>query len=40
MPAIIAEAGGCGLLEEDAVRLLSTGVANALRHLGMLPGEP
>jgi predicted deacylase len=40
VPAIIAEAGGCGLLSEDAVELLATGVRNALRHLGMLPGEP
>jgi hypothetical protein len=40
IPAIIAEAGGCGLLSEDAVELLATGVRNALRHLGMLPGEP
>jgi len=39
-PAIIAEAGGCGLLSEEAVDLLATGVVNALRHLGMLPGEP
>jgi hypothetical protein len=39
-PAIIAEAGGCGLLSEDAVDLLATGVRNALRHLGMLPGTP
>jgi uncharacterized protein len=40
IPAIIAEAGGYGLLSEDAVDLLATGVRNALRHLGMLPGEP
>jgi predicted deacylase len=39
IPAIIAEAGGCGLLSDDAVELLATGVRNALRHLGMLPGE-
>jgi predicted deacylase len=39
-PAIIAEAGGCGLLSEEAVDLLVTGVRNALRHLGMLPGAP
>src|SRR6478672_2257723 len=39
-PAIIAEAGGCGLLSEEAVDLLATGVRNALRHLGMLPGTP
>jgi uncharacterized protein len=39
-PAIIAEAGGCGLLSDAAVDLLATGVRNALRHLGMLPGTP
>jgi predicted deacylase len=40
VPAIIAEAGGCGQLEEDAVRLLVDGARNALRQLGMLPGDP
>jgi uncharacterized protein len=38
IPAIIAEAGGCGRLEEDAVAMLVDGVRNALRSLGMLPG--
>ena len=40
VPAIIAEAGGRGQLEEDAVQLLVTGVRNVLRRLEMLPGEP
>jgi predicted deacylase len=40
VPAIIAEAGGRGQLEEPAVRLLMDGVRNVLQHLGMLPGEP
>ncbi len=40
IPSIIAEAGGCGLLDEDAVQLLAGGVRNVLRHLEMLPGEP
>jgi predicted deacylase len=40
IPAIIAEAGGCGRLEETAVRLLADGVRNVLRHLRMLPGAP
>jgi predicted deacylase len=40
VPAIIAEAGGCGQLEEAAVQLLVDGVRNVLRHLKMLPGEP
>jgi uncharacterized protein len=39
VPAVIAEVGGCGLLEEDAVRMHLDGIANALRHLEMLPGE-
>jgi predicted deacylase len=39
VPAVIAEVGGRGLLEDDAVRTHLDGLANALRHLGMLPGE-
>ncbi len=39
VPAVIAEAGGCGLLEEDAVRVHLDGLTNALRHLRMLPGD-
>jgi uncharacterized protein len=38
IPAIIAEAGGAGRLEEHAVTLLGDGVRNALRLLEMLPG--
>ncbi|HKC77175.1 MAG TPA: succinylglutamate desuccinylase/aspartoacylase family protein [Gaiellaceae bacterium] len=38
IPAIIAEAGGRGQLEEEAVALLVEGVQNALRSLEMLPG--
>jgi uncharacterized protein len=38
IPAIIAEAGGCGQLEPAAVELLVRGVRNALRTLEMLPG--
>jgi hypothetical protein len=37
---VIAEAGGCGQLEEAATTLLVSGVRNVLRHLEMLPGEP
>jgi predicted deacylase len=40
IPAIIAEAGGRGQLEEEAVQLLVDGVRNVLRRLRMLPGEP
>jgi uncharacterized protein len=39
IPAVIAEAGGCGQLEEKAVAMLVAGVRNALRSLEMLPGD-
>ena len=39
IPAVIAEAGGRGLLEESAVQLHLAGLENALRQLGMLEGE-
>ena len=35
IPAVIAEAGGCGLLEETAVRLHLDGLQRALAYLGM-----
>lgn len=38
IPAVIAEAGGCGRLEEDAVQMLVDGVRNVLRLLGVLAG--
>ncbi|HUJ55906.1 MAG TPA: succinylglutamate desuccinylase/aspartoacylase family protein [Gaiellaceae bacterium] len=38
IPAVIAEAGGRGQLEEAAVTMLVEGVRNALRSLEMLPG--
>jgi predicted deacylase len=40
IPAVIAEAGGCGQLEEAATTMLVEGVRNVLRHLEMLPGAP
>jgi len=40
IPGVIAEAGGRGLLETEAVGLLANGVRNVLRRLEMLPGEP
>ena len=40
IPGVIAEAGGRGLLEETAAAMLTAGVRNVLRVLGMLPGEP
>jgi len=39
IPGVIAEAGGCGLLEEHAVQMHLDGLANALRQLEMLPGD-
>ena len=40
IPAVIAEAGGVGQLEEAATTMLVDGVRNVLRHLEMLPGDP
>ena len=37
---VIAEAGGIGQLEQQAVALLANGTRNALKQLEMLPGEP
>jgi predicted deacylase len=39
IPSVIAEAGSSGLLTEPETRMLVDGVGNALRHLGMLPGD-
>jgi predicted deacylase len=36
IPAILAEAGGVGRLQEDAVRLLVDGVMRVMRHMGMV----
>ena len=35
-PAILAEAGGVGQMQEEAVALLVNGVVNVMRHLGMM----
>lgn len=40
IPAIIPEAGSCGLLTEPETKLLVAGVDNVLKHLGLLPGAP
>ena len=40
IPAVTAEAGGCGLLEAAEVERHVSGLHNALRAIGMLPGEP
>lgn len=39
IPAIIAEAGGCGLVEEAAVAAHVRGLDGVLRYLGMVPSE-
>jgi len=39
IPAVIAEAGGCGQLEDAATTMLVEGVRNVLRRLEMLPGD-
>jgi predicted deacylase len=36
IPAILAEAGGVGQIQEEAVELLANGVVNVMRHLGMI----
>jgi uncharacterized protein len=40
IPAITAEAGGCGLVEEHAVRLHVAGLNRVLNVLGMADGHP
>ena len=39
VPSILAEAGGVGQMQEDAVGLLANGVMNVMRHLGMIAGD-
>ena len=39
IPSILAEAGGVGQMQEDAVALLCRGVINVMRHLGMIAAE-
>ena len=39
VPAILAEAGGVGQLQEDAVELLVNGVLKVMRHLGMMASD-
>ncbi len=38
IPAILPEAGGCGLLTEPETAMLLEGVENVMRHLGLLEG--
>jgi len=39
IPGVIAEAGSSGLLTEPETQMLFDGVANVLRHLGMVDGQ-
>src|SRR5262249_19798119 len=39
VPSILAEAGGVGQMQEEAVTLLLQGVINVMGHLGMIAGE-
>jgi len=39
VPSILAEAGGVGQMQDDAVALLYRGVINVMHHLGMIAGE-
>ena len=38
VPAVLAEAGGVGQMQEEAVELLANGVVNVMQHLGMIAG--
>jgi predicted deacylase len=40
VPAILAEAGGLGQLDEESVAIHLRGLDNVLRLLGVLPGDP
>ena len=40
IPAILAEAGQVGQLDEENVQVHLTGCRNVLKHLGVLPGRP
>ena len=36
IPAVLAESGGVGQMQEDAIELLVNGVVNVMRHLRMI----
>jgi predicted deacylase len=40
IPAILTEAGGQGLLDAEALQIHLRGLRNAMKHLGVVPGEP
>ena len=39
VPSILADAGGVGQMQEEAVELLCRGVTNVMRHLGLIAAE-
>ena len=39
VPSILAEAGGVGQMQQEAVELLVNGVVSVMRHLGMIAGK-
>jgi uncharacterized protein len=39
IPSVLAEAGGVGQMQEDAVEMLVNGVKKVMQHLGMIAGE-
>jgi predicted deacylase len=40
IPAILTEAGGQGVLDEESLRIHLRGLRNVMRHLEILPGDP
>lgn len=40
IPSILTEAGGQGLLQQEALQIHLRGLRNVMRHLGILPGGP
>ncbi len=40
IPAVLTEAGGQGLLDEGALQIHLRGLRNAMKHIGIVPGEP
>ncbi len=40
IPAILPEAGSCGLLTEPETQMMVDGITNVMHHLGMLAGSP
>lgn len=40
IPAILTEAGGQGLLDEESLRVHLRGLRNVMRHAGITPGDP